>query len=210
MHPAAATRVRSPASQRPPSFARSLSLSLVLVTPFPLLSPALPTATPPVTNPHFHPSAAVGSCAFRAKSNREHFHPLPTATSNPTLVATGGKLLPLNARAGYDRGEWWFAHIVVVAILAILPPSTLRVLARRFASLYPRELPLLALPTLAPISPPNPALSTYRMLRHSREIYGYFAKWLNALPDYGTEGGSGARHRLNCDIGHRLHRRIPL
>lgn len=66
-----------------------------------------------------------------------------------------------------------------------------------------------------PISPPNPALSTYRMLRHSGEIYGYFAKWLNALPDYGAEGGgSGARCRRgpDRDIGYGIvefHRRIP-
>ena len=31
----------------------------------------------------------------------------------------------------------------------------------------------------------QPPFSTYRMLRHSGEIYGYFTKWLNALPDYG-------------------------
>ena len=38
---------------------------------------------------------------------------------------------------------------------------------------------------LVPPSALRPPFSTYRMLRHSGEIYGYFTKWLNALPDYG-------------------------
>lgn len=65
---------------------------------------------------------------------------------------------------------------------------------------FPTESPDLTSPTqlsfffLSLFSPPpslvlpsthRPSFSTYRMLRHSGEIYGYFTKWLNALPDYG-------------------------
>lgn len=67
-----------------------------------------------------------------------------------------------------------------------------------------------------PISPPNPALSRHiECYVTAGEIYGYFAKWLNALPDYGAEGGgSGARcrRRPDRDIGYGIvefHCRIP-
>lgn len=59
-------------------------------------------------------------------------------------------------------------------------------------------------PSSCHLQPSNLRFSTYRMLRHSGEIYGYFTKWLNALPDYGA-GEGGEREKAAND---RQRRRL--
>lgn len=145
------------------------------------------------------------------------FPPPTNGRVTPPWSRGGGiHLLSLN---GYDGGR---AHIVVAILACPPPPSAFFIPVTRVSALRvslssgtfsPRSPP--PRHPVLPISPPNPALSTYRMLRHSGEIYGYFAKWLNALPDYRVEGGgSGARRRRrpDRDIGYGIvefHRRIP-
>lgn len=116
------------------------------------------------------------------------FPPPTNGRATPPWSRGGGHLLSLN---GYDGGARAYRSRRYTR--SLFPPDSLVPVTRASAlrvSLSSRTFsPGLRHPVL-PISPPNPALSTYRMLRHSGEIYGYFAKWLNALPDYGVEEGA--------------------
>jgi len=103
----------------------------------------------------------------------------------------------------------------------ILSSSTPRA-PRRFASLYPQELtspaPFATPQRSWPISPPNPALSTYRMLRHSGGDIRLFRKVVKCTARL-REGKREGERRMtaplapHCDIGRRIvefHRgRIP-
>lgn len=157
-----------------------------------------------------------GRALFAASRIGSVSTPYQRSEGNPTLVAgRKGHFLSLN---GYDEGR---AHIVVVAIFAATPlPFTTPRARRERASALCVSLSsgtFLPLPPpfhpVLPISLPNLALSTYRMLCHTHtagRYTGYFAKWLNALPDYGVEDGvSGARCRCRPNYDILWNRRIP-
>lgn len=157
-------------SRYPLAFALSSSYG------YSLSSNKSPTSNPPT-------AVVVGLRALHGESNRESFHPLPmVGQPHPER----GKISSTPKRGERVRAYRRYTRH------SAAPPTPLVPIARtprRFARLFIlgnfNSYSPLAPPDSLPILPPNPALSTYRMLRHSGEIYGYFAKWLNAPPDYG-------------------------